>query len=51
MIEKLAARLKANPDDVDGWAMLGRSYAMVGKHDLAAPALKRASAARPKTPV
>jgi cytochrome c-type biogenesis protein CcmH len=47
MIEKLAARLKANPDDVDGWAMLGRSYAMVGKHDLAAPALKRASAARP----
>jgi cytochrome c-type biogenesis protein CcmH len=47
MIDKLAARLKANPDDVDGWAMLGRSYAMVGKHDLAAPALKRASAARP----
>ena len=47
MIDKLAARLKANPDDVDGWAMLGRSYAMVGKHELAAPALKRASAARP----
>jgi cytochrome c-type biogenesis protein CcmH len=47
MIEKLAARLKANPDDVDGWAMLGRSYAMVGKHELAAPALKRASTARP----
>jgi cytochrome c-type biogenesis protein CcmH len=47
MIDKLAARLKANPDDVDGWAMLGRSYAMLGKHELAAPALKRASAARP----
>lgn len=47
MIEKLAARLKEKPDDVDGWAMLGRSYAMVGKHDLALPALKRAVEGRP----
>ena len=47
MIEKLVARLKEKPDDVDGWAMLGRSYAMLGKHDLALPALKRAAEGRP----
>ena len=47
MIEKLVARLKDKPDDPDGWAMLGRSYAMLGKHDLALPALKRASQGRP----
>ena len=32
MIEKLAARLKEKPDDADGWAMLGRSYAVLGRH-------------------
>ena len=47
MIEKLVARLKEKPDDADGWAMLGRSYAMLGKHDLALPALKRAAEGRP----
>src|SRR5437588_814337 len=26
MVERLAARLAAQPDDVDGWARLGRSY-------------------------
>ena len=47
MIVKLAARLKERPDDADGWAMLGRSYAVLGKHDQAAPALKQAMALRP----
>lgn len=47
MIDKLAARLKEKPDNIDGWAMLGRSYAMLGKHDLALPALKRALEGRP----
>ena len=30
MIGKLEARLKDSPNDVDGWAMLGRSYAVLG---------------------
>ncbi len=42
MIDKLAARLKEKPDDADGWAMLGRSQAVLGRHELAMPALKRA---------
>ena len=29
MVERLAARMKENPDDVKGWEMLGRSYAML----------------------
>jgi cytochrome c-type biogenesis protein CcmH len=47
MIDKLAARLKDNPADADGWAMLGRSYAVLGKHELALPALKKAMALQP----
>lgn len=44
MIETIKARLKDKPDDVDGWAMLGRAYAMLGRHEEAAPALKQAVA-------
>jgi len=48
MIEKLAARLKERPDDVDGWAMLGRSYAVLGRHEQAVPAFKQAMVLRPE---
>jgi len=47
MTEKLAARLKEQPDDADGWSMLGRSYAVLGKPELALPAFKQAMALRP----
>jgi len=47
MAEKLAARLKEQPDDVDGWAMLGRSYSVLGKFPQAAASFKQAYSLRP----
>jgi cytochrome c-type biogenesis protein CcmH len=46
MIEKLSARLKDNPNDADGWAMLGRSHAVLGRPEQALPAFKQAVALR-----
>ena len=31
MVERLAARLREQPDDVEGWKLLGRSYAVLGR--------------------
>ena len=42
MVASLAARLKANPDDPDGWARLVRSYAVLGRTSDAAAALATA---------
>lgn len=42
MTEKLAAHLKDNPDDGTGWAMLGRSYNVLGRFAEAADAYARA---------
>ena len=42
MAEKLAARLKDNPDDGAGWAMLARSYNVLGRFAEAAEAYTRA---------
>ncbi len=47
MVDSLATRLAQNPDDVDGWVMLARSYAVLGEHTQALPAFRRALAARP----
>jgi cytochrome c-type biogenesis protein CcmH len=47
MTQKLADRLKASPDDPTGWAMLGRSYAVLGRHADALPAFKQALALKP----
>ncbi|CAN5442400.1 c-type cytochrome biogenesis protein CcmI [soil metagenome] len=38
MVAKLAERLKSRPDDVQGWQMLARSYAALGKFGEAAQA-------------
>ena len=48
MLDKLATRLKENPADADGWAMLGRSYAVLGRHAEALPAMQKAVELRPK---
>jgi cytochrome c-type biogenesis protein CcmH len=41
MIERLAARLKAEPDNAQGWAMLARSYAVLGRFAEASDAYTR----------
>ena len=42
MVASLAARLQQQPDDVDGWVMLGRSYMTLGNYSEAARAYDRA---------
>lgn len=42
MVEGLAARMKANPGDVKGWAMLVRSYKVMGMFDEAEQAVRDA---------
>jgi cytochrome c-type biogenesis protein CcmH len=51
MVDRLAARLKSNGDDLDGWIRLVRSYGVLGAHDSAATAAadaRRALAAEPE---
>ncbi len=38
MVDSLAAKLATHPDDPAGWAMLGRSYSVIGEFDKAAQA-------------
>ncbi len=45
MVEGLAARLKANPDNPKGWAMLARSYKAMGRLDEASEAYGKAGPA------
>jgi cytochrome c-type biogenesis protein CcmH len=47
MVERLADRLKQNPDDVDGWSRLGRSYMVLNQPDKAVEPYARAVALKP----
>jgi cytochrome c-type biogenesis protein CcmH len=47
MTDRLAARLKTQPDDAEGWGMLARSYTALGRHDEAMAAYQRALKLRP----
>jgi cytochrome c-type biogenesis protein CcmH len=47
MVEKLAERMQANPDDPEGWAMLARSYSVIGRHGEAAKAYREAASRMP----
>jgi cytochrome c-type biogenesis protein CcmH len=49
MIERLAARLQSQPDDAEGWRMLGWSYFHVQRPSQAAEAYARAVALRPQS--
>lgn len=48
MVARLAARLRENPDDVDGWKLLGRSYAVMGRFNEAADAYAKAALRTPR---
>ena len=48
MVERLVERLKTTPDDVEGWTMLGRSYSVLERFELALQAFQRVLALRPQ---
>lgn len=48
MLAKLVERLKQQPDDAEGWAMLGRSYSVMGRFEEAVPAFRKVVELRPK---
>lgn len=47
MVSSLAQRLKTQPEDADGWLMLGRSQAVLGRFDQAIPAYRQVLRLRP----
>jgi cytochrome c-type biogenesis protein CcmH len=46
MTDRLAQRLKDQPQDAEGWAMLARSYSVLGRHPEALKAYEKAIALR-----
>ena len=42
-VERLAARLQSDPDNLDGWLLLGRSYVVLRRYREAADALRQAA--------
>ena len=47
MVTELAARMEINPNDAEGWVMLGRSYAALSRFAESAAAFERAVALMP----
>jgi len=48
MVSRLAAKLRENPDDVEGWKFLGRSYVVLGRFDQAVGAYAKAAERAPR---
>ena len=48
MVGRLAARLRENPDDAEGWKLLGRSYAALGRFSEAVDAYAKAAQRAPR---
>jgi cytochrome c-type biogenesis protein CcmH len=48
MVAKLEQRMKDQPDDAEGWSMLGRSYSALGRYPEAVTAFKRVATLKPK---
>ena len=51
MVEKLAAKLKENPDNAEGWFMLARSYMSMNRYPEAVVALEKTNKLIPNNPV
>lgn len=47
MVDRLATRLKTQPEDAEGWSMLARSYEALGRHAEASTAFAKAERLRP----
>src|SRR5207302_3759099 len=47
-VVRLAARMKDNPEDAEGWMMLGRSYVVLGRFGEASEAYAKAAARLPR---
>ncbi|MCA3102104.1 MAG: c-type cytochrome biogenesis protein CcmI [Rhodocyclaceae bacterium] len=47
MVDALAEKMKANPDDAQGWVMLARAYQITGRMPESIAAFEKASALRP----
>lgn len=50
MVEGLAAKLEENPDDLEGWRKLGRSWTVLGEYEKAEVAYGRAADLAPGDP-
>jgi len=50
MVEQLRQKLEKNPDNFQGWMMLGRSYMVLKQYDLAADAISHAYAMKSDDP-
>jgi cytochrome c-type biogenesis protein CcmH len=50
MVAKLAERLQAEPANAEGWLMLARSYAALGRHGDAVAALRKLDQLQPDNP-
>jgi cytochrome c-type biogenesis protein CcmH len=48
MVQRLADRLEQQPDDVEGWKMLGKSYSVMGRFAEAANAYSKAAMRAPR---
>jgi cytochrome c-type biogenesis protein CcmH len=48
MVERLAAKLSENPEDIEGWKMLGKSLSVLGRFAEAANAYSKAALRAPR---
>ena len=48
MVARLAAKLRENPQDADGWYLLGRSYTVMGRYPEAVAAFAKALEIHPR---
>ena len=48
LVERLAAKMRENPDDAEGWKLLGRSYVALGRCPEALDAYAKAAARKPR---